>query len=80
MCDYIKLKIYEKKFENILKRNNNAYTNFIKYILKNYLVEAHRCKRLDDPKRRKLCRRSRLLGVGNDALRRFEVRGYKILS
>lgn len=43
-------------------------------------MEAQRCKRFDEPNSRKLCLRSRLRGVGNDELRRFEVLGYKILS
>lgn len=46
----------------------------------NYLVDAHLCKRFDEPNKRRLCRRSRLRGVGNEALRRFDTRGYKILS
>jgi hypothetical protein len=45
-----------------------------------YLVLEHRCNRLDEPNIRRLCRRSRLLGVGNEALRRFDVLGYMILS
>jgi hypothetical protein len=45
-----------------------------------HLVLEHRCKRLDEPKIRRLCRRSRLRGVGNEALRRFDVLGYMILS
>lgn len=45
-----------------------------------YLVDAHRCKRLDEPKNRRLCRRSRLRGVGKEALRRLFERGIIILS
>lgn len=44
------------------------------------LVDAHRCKRFDDPNSLKLCRRSKLRGVGNDALRLFDARGYRTLS
>lgn len=44
------------------------------------LVDEHRWSRLEEPNKRRLWRRSRLLGVGNDALRRFEERGMMILS
>lgn len=50
------------------------------YVFERLLVEAHLCKRFEDPNKRKLCLLSRLRGVGNEELRRFEVRGYKILS
>jgi hypothetical protein len=43
-------------------------------------VDWHLCNRFDEPNNRRLCRRSRLRGVGNEALRRFDERGYKILS
>ena len=50
------------------------------YVFERLLVEAHLCSLLEDPKNRKLCLLSRLLGVGKEALRRFDVRGYIILS
>lgn len=45
------------------------------YVLDRLRVEAQRCRRFDEPKSRKLCRRSKLRGVGNDALRRFAALG-----
>lgn len=44
------------------------------------LVDWHLWSRFDEPNNRRLWRRSKLRGVGNEALRLFAERGYKILS